>query len=107
MTLQTEFEFTLPRGFVDRDGTVHRHGSMRLATAMDENARANPEKRLEILRTIAEGRLVAVHARVQHSPGASPAAVVHIFRFEDGRIAELWDIGQEAPLDSPNQAGMF
>ncbi len=36
--LQTEFEFTLPRGFVDRDGTVHRHGVMRLATAMDEIA---------------------------------------------------------------------
>ncbi|MCI0438199.1 MAG: phage tail assembly protein [Chloroflexi bacterium] len=34
--LQTEFEFTLPKGFVDRDGAVHRHGVMRLATAMDE-----------------------------------------------------------------------
>lgn len=36
MTLQTEFEFKLPKGFVDRDGTVHRDGTMRLATAMDE-----------------------------------------------------------------------
>ncbi len=36
MSLQTEFEFTLPRGYVDRDGNVHRHGVMRLATAMDE-----------------------------------------------------------------------
>jgi hypothetical protein len=34
--LQTEFEFTLPKGYVDRDGTVHRQGVMRLATAMDE-----------------------------------------------------------------------
>ena len=34
--LQTEFEFTLPKGFVDREGTVHREGTMRLATAMDE-----------------------------------------------------------------------
>jgi hypothetical protein len=38
MTMQTEFEFTLPRGFVDRDGTVHRNGVMRMATAMDEIA---------------------------------------------------------------------
>jgi len=38
MTIQTEFEFTLPRGYVDRDGAVHRHGVMRLATAMDEIA---------------------------------------------------------------------
>ena len=38
MTLQTEFEFTLPRGYVDQDGNVHRTGVMRLATAMDEIA---------------------------------------------------------------------
>jgi hypothetical protein len=38
MTLQTEFEFTLPRGYVDRDGNLHRTGTMRLATAMDEIA---------------------------------------------------------------------
>lgn len=33
---ETEFEFTLPRGFVDRSGTVHRQGVMRLANAGDE-----------------------------------------------------------------------
>ncbi|MBD0742319.1 hypothetical protein [Streptomyces sp. CBMA152] len=34
--LGTSFEFELPRGYVDEDGNVHRHGSMRLATARDE-----------------------------------------------------------------------
>lgn len=34
--LRTEFEFELPRGFVDESGTVHRNGAMRLATARDE-----------------------------------------------------------------------
>ena len=34
--MQTEFEFTLPRGFVDENGEVHRQGAMRLANAMDE-----------------------------------------------------------------------
>ena len=38
MSLQTEFEFTLPRGYVDSDGNLHRDGVMRLATAMDEIA---------------------------------------------------------------------
>ncbi len=32
----TEFEFLLPKGYVDAAGTVHRHGTMRLATAADE-----------------------------------------------------------------------
>jgi hypothetical protein len=36
MDIQTNFEFTLPRGFVDTAGQVHREGEMRLATAMDE-----------------------------------------------------------------------
>ncbi len=36
MVLQTEYEFTLPRGFVDGDGSVHKNGTMRLATAADE-----------------------------------------------------------------------
>jgi hypothetical protein len=34
--LQTEFEFTLPEGYADDDGTLHREGVMRLATAADE-----------------------------------------------------------------------
>ena len=36
--LQTEFEFTLPRGYIDEGGNLHRKGTMRLATAMDEIA---------------------------------------------------------------------
>lgn len=36
MAFQTEFEFTLPRGYVDEDGNLHKKGIMRLATAADE-----------------------------------------------------------------------
>ena len=36
--LQTEFPFVLPKGYVDRDGNLHREGTMRLATANDEIA---------------------------------------------------------------------
>ena len=38
MSLQTEFEFSLPRGYVDPEGNLHRKGVMRLATAKDEIA---------------------------------------------------------------------
>src|SRR6516162_10189483 len=38
MNMQTEFPFTLPRGYVDAEGNVHRQGMMRLATALDEVA---------------------------------------------------------------------
>jgi len=36
MALQTEFEFTLPKGYIDEEGNLHKHGLMRLATAADE-----------------------------------------------------------------------
>jgi hypothetical protein len=36
MAFKTEYEFTLPKGFVDKDGNVHKKGVMRLATAKDE-----------------------------------------------------------------------
>jgi hypothetical protein len=38
MAFQTEFQFTLPMGYIDEDGNVHKEGVMRLATAMDEIA---------------------------------------------------------------------
>jgi hypothetical protein len=38
MALQTEFQFVLPKGYVDGDGNLHREGVMRLATAKDEIA---------------------------------------------------------------------
>jgi len=34
--LQTEFEFSLPIGYIDQSGSVHKQGTMRLATAADE-----------------------------------------------------------------------
>jgi hypothetical protein len=36
MSLKTEFEFELPMGYVDKEGNLHKKGTMRLATAMDE-----------------------------------------------------------------------
>lgn len=56
MALQTEFPFTLPRGYPDEEGNLHREGVMRLATAYDEIApmkdprvQANPGYLLIIL----------------------------------------------------------
>lgn len=34
-------------------------------------------------------------------------AVVHMFRFENGKILEMWDVGQVMEKDSPNENGMF
>ena len=36
MAFQVEFDFVLPKGYIDERGTVHREGTIRMATAMDE-----------------------------------------------------------------------
>ena len=78
-----------------------------LKAAMAANASQFPQKRLDILRTIGEGDLVAVHSRVHLTPGDRGFALAHIFRFAGDRVAELWDIAMETPADMKNPRGMF
>jgi predicted SnoaL-like aldol condensation-catalyzing enzyme len=78
-----------------------------LAAGMEENARQNPDKAIEVKRIIAEGDFVVVHALVRHKLDDPGAVVIHIFRFENGRIVELWDVGQPVPENMQNQNGMF
>lgn len=78
-----------------------------LMHAMEESAAQNPHKMLEIKRTIHENDTVAVHSHVKQNPDDVGGAVVHIFRFQDNQIVEMWDIGQPIPEDSPNENGVF
>jgi predicted SnoaL-like aldol condensation-catalyzing enzyme len=78
-----------------------------LSAGMEQNAQKNPDKIFEIKRVIGEGDFVAVHSHVRQKPEDLGAVVVYIFRFENGRIVELWDVGHPVPTESPNQCGMF
>jgi predicted SnoaL-like aldol condensation-catalyzing enzyme len=78
-----------------------------LMEAMQMNAAANPNKVLKVQRALQDGEQVAVFSHVTQRPGDLGFAVVHIFRFEGNRIAELWDLGLAVPQDSVNENGMF
>jgi predicted SnoaL-like aldol condensation-catalyzing enzyme len=78
-----------------------------LMAAMEENAAQNPDKALEVRMALQDGDRVAVFSRVRQRPGDLGGAVVHLFRFEGDRIAELWDVGQAVPEESVNENGMF
>lgn len=78
-----------------------------LRQAMEDDAKANPKKLFQILRTIEDDKLVAVHSTVQQDPDAEVFVLVHIFRFEEDKIVEAWDVGQIVPADIPNKHGMF
>lgn len=78
-----------------------------LKVGMADAHKQFPNTKLEVQRAIAQGDLVAVHSRVQHASDTPAIAVVHIFRVEGDKIAELWDVGMEVPKDSPNENGVF
>ena len=70
-------------------------------------AQAFPELRMEPKRIIAEGDLVVLHSHLILKPGDRGSAVVDIFRLENGKIVEHWDVVQEVPETSANNNTMF
>lgn len=78
-----------------------------LKEAMAQNALKSPDKVLEVHAAIQEGDRVAVFSHVRQNPKDRGGAVVHLFRFESGRIAEFWDVGQPIPENPVNENGMF
>ncbi|WP_026092373.1 nuclear transport factor 2 family protein [Calidifontibacillus oryziterrae] len=78
-----------------------------LLLAMEENAINNPHIIIEVKRVIEDGEIVAVHSHVKQNKDDLGGAVVHIFRFYNDIIVELWDVGQPIPENSPNENGMF
>jgi len=65
------------------------------------------ELSMDTKRIIAEGDLVVLHSHLILKPGDRGTAVVDIFRLENGKIVEHWDVVQEVPETSANNNTMF
>ena len=90
MMLQTEFPFTLPRGYVDSEGNLHREGVMRMATAYDEIApmkdprvQANPGYLVIILLSRVINRL----GDVEH---LNPKVIENLFAADMAYLEDLY-----------------
>ena len=70
-------------------------------------AQTYPDFRMEAKRIIAEGNYVVLHSHLILKPGDRGTAVVDIFRLENGKIVEHWDVVQEVPETSANNNTMF
>jgi len=67
---------------------------------------AFPKFRVETVRSFADGDFVILHGRSHHGPTPNSEALVDIFRFENGKIVEHWDVVQPIPDVSRNSNGI-
>jgi predicted SnoaL-like aldol condensation-catalyzing enzyme len=66
-----------------------------------------PQSRSEVKRTFAEGDYVIVHVHAVREPGTRGNAIIDIFKLENGKIVEHWDVAQPIPEKAANANGMF
>jgi predicted SnoaL-like aldol condensation-catalyzing enzyme len=66
-----------------------------------------PQSHSEIKRVMAEGDYVILHVHSIKEPGTLGQAIIDIFRLENNKIVEHWDVIQDIPKESANSNGMF
>jgi predicted SnoaL-like aldol condensation-catalyzing enzyme len=66
-----------------------------------------PNSRAEIKRSFVDGDVVILHVFAAGPPGSRGMAIVDIFRLENGKIVEHWDVGQPIPETAANKNTMF
>jgi hypothetical protein len=110
--LQTDFEFTLPKGYLDTDGNLHRKGVMRLARAMDEivpmrdpRVKSNPAYATVIILSRVITRLGALEE-------VTPAVVEDFFACDLNYLQKFYrqineleppDVGQKEAAKPPSE----
>ena len=66
-----------------------------------------PNYKSEIKRAFADGDYVILHVHNVREPGTRGRAIIDIFKFENGKIVEHWDVAQDIPEKMPHNNGMF
>jgi hypothetical protein len=111
--IQTEFEFTLPKGYLDGEGNLHRQGVMRLSRAIDEIAplrdprvKSNPAYATVIILSRVITRLGALEQ-------VTPLAIENLFAVDLNylqtfyrQINELVEDHPETDNSAPSPAGL-
>jgi predicted SnoaL-like aldol condensation-catalyzing enzyme len=82
-------------------------GPEAFVTAVKAFVSAYPRFHVDFKRFIAEDGLVAVHSHMTREPGDRGLAVVDIFRLENDKVVEHWDVIQPVPATAVNSNGMF
>lgn len=97
--------------YVDMEGKHHNAhtvaGFAALREGMIGSNETFPNKTFTIKHVLGDQDMVAVHSHLVLQERELELSAVHMFRFHNGKIVEMWDIGQAVSPDSPNEDGMF
>jgi len=66
-----------------------------------------PQSHSEIKKSFVDGDYVILHVHAVREPGTRGSAIIDIFKLEDGKIVEHWDVNQPIPETVANQNTMF
>ncbi|UUR07681.1 nuclear transport factor 2 family protein [Sphingomonas glaciei] len=101
------FERHMSPGFIEHKPDVPE-GTRTAAASFLEQLIANvPQPEWTILRTIAEGDLVFLHARFSPAAGAPEYAIADVFKLRGCKIIEHWDVVAPPPKDQRNPNPRF
>ena len=73
----------------------------------EEFLKTNPNLKVAIFKTLADGDLVVLHVNIKMNESDRGLAVAEFFRLKDKRIVEHWDVMQPVPIESKNSNTMF
>ncbi len=97
--------------YIDMSGKHHNTftpaGMPALRKGMKDAHVRFPNKQFTIQHVVADDELVAVHSHMNLEPGKTDMTVVHLFRFQNTRIVEMWDVGQVLSTERVNADGAF
>ena len=73
----------------------------------EQNRQKFPRQTFQVKHVLEDGDLVFVHAHFELQPPEPGNVGGYLFKIQDGKIVEFWDVGMPIPKDSPNTNGAF
>ena len=93
--------------FLDHKADLAQPTRDGISTYLEGMIRTLPEARWEIIRIVADGDMVSLHARFTPSPNAPPYAIADFFRLKGCKIVEHWDVVAPPPEKQRNPNSRF
>ena len=105
--VRAAFEQYVSPEFVEHKPDVPTGDRSAVVSFLEGLVKQIPDARWEILRTVAERDIVFLHARFTPAPGAPPYAIADVFRIENCKIVEHWDVVGPPREGMPNTNSRF